>query len=520
VVNEELLEARLAALEAAQAWSPRVVSKLEVLIRAGDDDDLFRINALRYADDNKVPETEAIDLFLHAANVGLFDMEWLLVCGACTNVFTSFRKLENLDPHFACDLCGFENEADLDDYIHVSFTVSPPIRHIRFHDPESLPVEELYWRYHFSRDARPLPHGMTVAQKLQEWTRFLDYIEAGESRTVALELPHSVLGLWDALGPRNAMFLVGPDREEASPPLDLELVDRTFTDRAGTEMAPGAFDIPQGRSFYVSASEEKDSAEPADERTMRFAFPAVAHLPAGPIELRIHNRGDERTSAWVVEYPPVPDQAAFVKFLPVLTAKKLLSNQTFRRLFRSETVPESESLQVRDLTYLFTDLKDSTLMYDLVGDVTAYDLVRRHFDALGDAVARNAGALTKTIGDAIMATFVTPADAVHAAIDMHAAVEEFNAAITADLLIKIGIHRGRSLAVSLNDRIDYFGQDVNIAARVQQLAAGGEIVVSEAVYRADGVAGLLEPFDTTEEDGIMKGVGEKIPVFRVAVQRS
>lgn len=88
MVNEELLEERLAALEAAQAWSPRVVSKLEVLIRAGDDDDLFRINALRYADDNRVPETEAIDLFLHAANVGLFDMEWLLVCSACTNVFT------------------------------------------------------------------------------------------------------------------------------------------------------------------------------------------------------------------------------------------------------------------------------------------------------------------------------------------------------------------------------------------------------------------------------------------------
>jgi len=177
-------------------------------------------------------------------------------------------------------------------------------------------------------------------------------------------------------------------------------------------------------------------------------------------------------------------------------------------------------LQVRDLTYLFTDLKDSTLMYDTVGDVNAYDLVRRHFDALIRAVAQNSGAVTKTIGDAVMATFVSPADGVTAALDMQAAIADFNEAVNADLILKVGIHRGRSLAVTLNDRIDYFGQDVNIAARVQQLAAGGEIVVSEAVYRADGVAGLLEPFDTTEEDGIMKGVGEKIPVFRVAVQRS
>ena len=76
-INEDLLEERFAALEAAQAWSPRVVSKLEVLIRSGDDDDLFRINSLSYAETSKMAEPEAIDLFLHAVNVGLFDMEWL-----------------------------------------------------------------------------------------------------------------------------------------------------------------------------------------------------------------------------------------------------------------------------------------------------------------------------------------------------------------------------------------------------------------------------------------------------------
>ena len=519
-INDELLEEFLTALEAARSWSPRVVSKLEALIRDGTGDDLFRINPLRYADTNDLEESEALDLFLHAASVGLFDMDWLLVCGACTNVFTSFRKLESLDPHFVCSLCGFVNEADLDDYIHVAFTVSPRIRRLRFHDPESLEVEELYFRFHFSQDGKPLGHGRTVAETLREWTLLLCYLEPGETRTIELDLPHSLLGVWDVVGPSNAMFVVEPEQGDQSSELALELEGGRFA-AVGEELAPASFELPAGTSYYMAgAAEPAATEEDLDDdgkRSLTFSFPAIGHLPAGPVKLTIRNTGSTRGSAWVVQYPPVPDQAAFVEFLPVLTAKKLLSNQTFRSLFRSETAPESERLKVRDLTYLFTDLQDSTLMYDIVGDVNAYDLVRRHFDALVVAVAANNGSITKTIGDAIMATFISPADAVRAALDMHAAIDEINHSVTADVIIKIGIHRGQSLAVTLNDRIDYFGQDVNIAARVQQLAQGGEIVVSTDVYWSPGVSDLLAGFEGGEEDGIMKGVGEMIPVYRVRV---
>lgn len=154
-------------------------------------------------------------------------------------------------------------------------------------------------------------------------------------------------------------------------------------------------------------------------------------------------------------------------------------------------------------------------MYDTVGDVNAYDLVRRHFDALVQAVSQNSGAVIKTIGDAVRATFVSPADGVRAALDMQSALAEFNKAVSAELALKIGMHRGRSIAVTLNDRIDYFGQTVNIAARVQQLAGAGDMVLSSEVYRQPEVADLLAGFDVTEESGIMKGVEEKIPVFRV-----
>ncbi len=69
-----------AALEAARAWSPRVMSRLEAHIRSGDDAALFRINPMQFARERGVPETEAVDLFLHGTAHGLFKMDWLLLC--------------------------------------------------------------------------------------------------------------------------------------------------------------------------------------------------------------------------------------------------------------------------------------------------------------------------------------------------------------------------------------------------------------------------------------------------------
>ena len=76
-INEKLLEDRLGTLEAAHSWSPRVVSRLEALIRSGKDEALFRINPIKFAADKGMAEAEAIDLFLYAAAYGLFEMNWM-----------------------------------------------------------------------------------------------------------------------------------------------------------------------------------------------------------------------------------------------------------------------------------------------------------------------------------------------------------------------------------------------------------------------------------------------------------
>src|SRR4051812_20476557 len=116
-INEPELDERLAALETARSWSPRVVSKLESLIRAGDDRSVFRINPMRFAAERNIAEAETIDLFLHAASLGLFDMDWLLVCPLCGCVVESFRSLRSLEGHYRCSVCHADHEAMLDDYI-------------------------------------------------------------------------------------------------------------------------------------------------------------------------------------------------------------------------------------------------------------------------------------------------------------------------------------------------------------------------------------------------------------------
>ena len=127
------------------------------------------------------------------------------------------------------------------------------------------------------------------------------------------------------------------------------------------------------------------------------------------------------------------------------------------------------------------------------------------------------GALVKTIGDAVMASFVDPLDALRAALDMRAQIAQFNAEAGGDLIgVKIGLHAGACLAVTLNDRLDYFGQTVNIAARVQGLAAGDEIVVTDDVLALAGRARAGRPgWRSTRARVELKGIAGEVRIHRL-----
>ncbi len=151
-----------------------------------------------------------------------------------------------------------------------------------------------------------------------------------------------------------------------------------------------------------------------------------------------------------------------------------------------------------------------------MGDLVAYDLVRAHFRVLNEIVAAEAGAVVKTIGDAVMATFPTPDRALAAALRMRQSVQS----IKDDLLIKIGIHEGPCLAVTLNDRLDYFGQTVNIAARVQGLADSQAIIATKPVVENPQVSKMLEisKLAPTAQDATLRGVADKVTIYQIPYQ--
>jgi class 3 adenylate cyclase len=136
---------------------------------------------------------------------------------------------------------------------------------------------------------------------------------------------------------------------------------------------------------------------------------------------------------------------------------------------------------VGTLTILFTDLRNSTQLYREIGDATAFGRVMNHFDVLKKVIAEEDGALVKTIGDAVMAVFRQPVSALKAMLR----AQEMLAApspVAEPLTLKAGIHSGPCIAVTLNDRLDYFGSTVNMAARLESLSTGNDVIISRALY--------------------------------------
>jgi class 3 adenylate cyclase len=241
-----------------------------------------------------------------------------------------------------------------------------------------------------------------------------------------------------------------------------------------------------------------------------------ANIGPGKVVFEVRNAGKLPALFGILQVPIATFQRPKLHFAPSLSGKRLLMTQTFRNLFRSEVIGATEGIAVLDVTLVFTDLKGSTALYERIGDLNAYIQVQRHFQHLLDATVRHNGAVTKTIGDAVMAAFSTSADAVQAALDMREAVDQLNRdRPQRDFILKIGVHRGAAIAVTLNERLDYFGQTVNIAARVQNLADGDEICITEEVYRAPAVAEIIAPYPVAKSEAELKGVSKAMSVYRL-----
>jgi hypothetical protein len=191
MVNERALNERLAALEVARSWSPRLVAKLESHIRSAEDEALFRINPFNFAAEKHSTDAEVVDL-LYATSFGLFRMDWLLLCPKCSCVVESFSKLEGVHNRYHCFMCHSDYETLLDDYVAVSFTIDPQIREIVFHHPDRLSAWDFLFMVSGTSDGR-LPDGSPLTDLRAATMKTVTYLPPGETTRIDLDAAEGII---------------------------------------------------------------------------------------------------------------------------------------------------------------------------------------------------------------------------------------------------------------------------------------------------------------------------------------
>lgn len=276
---------------------------------------------------------------------------------------------------------------------------------------------------------------------------------------------------------------------------------------------PGVYRLRSPHSRAHAELRVDETASPRGEIAVEISedgvFADAEVVKAGEMTLRVQNRAHEESLLQA-------DRAKWDS--EAVSAAEVSTVQRFRDLFADEAIETGQEMTIGRLAFLFSDLEGSTELYERVGDVPAFALVKAHFDFMKERISRRRGAIVKTMGDAVMAVFADPADALRAAAEVQqdAMAGLRQASGAPKFRLKLGMHAGPCVVVGANGIVDYFGTTVNLAQRVQSSAAAGEVMLCTSVFEE---AGGLEIFDTggwrvSREDLTLRGFSRPIAVVR------
>lgn len=275
--------------------------------------------------------------------------------------------------------------------------------------------------------------------------------------------------------------------------------------------APGKY-----RVFVRGGATASLTVAPTGRDDVRFDLtdlvvtPAAATVTPGAA-IVVHQNGGTARHAKIEQLAWI-DRAA--------TAHRMSLQPRFRRLFSGEVLSPGRQLHVARVSLLFSDLSASTALYSRVGDAIAFRLVQDHFELLREKIAAENGVVVKTIGDAVMAAFQDEGSALRAAVAMQAAWDAFREPRPdgGDTMLKIGVHSGPAFVVTANGVLDYFGQTVNVAARLQGAAHEREIVVTDALADRAVEGGWIGGARISERfDAVLKGLDHPLRAARLVV---
>lgn len=207
----------------------------------------------------------------------------------------------------------------------------------------------------------------------------------------------------------------------------------------------------------------------------------------------------------------------------IASAAFVTTLQDFRGLFSSEVLRAGVQLGIANIVLLFTDLKGSTELYETHGDARAFAFVQAHFDIITTIIAQHQGGVVKTIGDAVMGVFSHEARAIEAVLEILASFNTYNQQHDDEstaLTVKLGLHVGPCIMLNLNDRLDYFGSTVNLAARIEGMSLGNDAVLSAKLFEHPDVQAVLAQHPDVKAESLsahLKGIQAEQTLYRLQV---
>jgi len=377
---------------------------------------------------------------MYATKVGLVMMQWAPECERCGSAVLVRSHLGQLPASAHCNGCRQKNDVSSLDNIMVTFYFSPSILYI------------LANNFACTLSEKSAAANIVFAPMLatNSGSGFRYSIGCGDESKIGEGLKKGRYRMVCPVSMTDVFLEVENDTQATDIPVELrlpisEIVVQDPQEKLKTISVPHGmihFDLlPNTRSFFVLWIQDADAHE------------VLLRLPH-----------EERGS---------------------YTAASEVINHGAFHLFHDQVVPRTlNALAISDVIIVFTDIVGSTSLYATLGDGPALALVQQHFEIIFSSFA-STGRVVKTIGDAVMGSFSNGKAAIDAVAN---AIQEIPRQCThpgtgEPLQIRVGIHHGSAVVVPVNGINDYFGQTINVAARIEAAAGASECLVTAAVLK-------------------------------------
>lgn len=463
-MNLELIKQKTQALKARKGADSEAIESIVASARhwfeSGDLIKIHRINPHTVEARTGVPVSRLVPEFLHGVRGHLFDLHWDVHCPHCNGITQEYDNLSEAGEPGECPMCEVEFDVDFIQRVEVTFSLNKEILDLNL--PPVCAVPD-------SLNATYLIQGLAPGQEL-----------SGET-----ELQPGEYQYYCPLTFSKGVLKVRPTQRGDAP-------------ENGNAVQELVFDQLEGR-FSENQLE--------------------AH--AGKIRFKVNNTSNSLAGLILKENrlgPVIP----LTELEPRLTGLDLTHYPVFRRLFGDQAPSEREKIKIEAVTVLFTDITGSTEMYERLGDTTAYNIVRDHFDILIQEFESKGGVVIKTIGDSLMASFTSNIDALKALMPIKERLAEYNRGKPEgkQVQIRIGMHRGPAILVNLNGRLDYFGTSVNKASRIESVSNSRELSLSQEVFDDRRVLSFLKQHGYREirkRQARLKGIAENQAVYSLPI---